>query len=123
MKSIEEIMAIRDKMKAQISNRDNADDSTETRIVVGLATCGIAAGAVPVFNAFVEEVQKRNLKNVRVVRSGCLGMCKLEPMVEVFVPGEEKVTYVYITPDKVKKIMDDHIEKGKVCSEFLIQEA
>ncbi|HHX49608.1 MAG TPA: (2Fe-2S) ferredoxin domain-containing protein [Clostridiales bacterium] len=123
MKSIEEIMAIRDKMKAQISNRDNADDSTETRIVVGLATCGIAAGAVPVFNAFVEEVQKRNLENVRVVRSGCLGMCKLEPMVEVFVPGEEKVTYVYITPDKVKKIMDDHIEKGKVCSEFLIQEA
>ena len=123
MKSIEEIMAIRDKMKAQISNRDNADDSTETPIVVGHATCGIASGAVPVFIAFVEEVQKRNLENVRVVRSGCLGMCKLEPMVEVFVPGEEKVTYVYITPDKVKKIMDDHIEKGKVCSEFLIQEA
>lgn len=123
MKSIEEIKAIRDKMQAQILNRDNTDESKETRIVVGLATCGIAAGAVPVFNAFVEEVQKRNLKDVKVIRSGCLGMCKLEPMVEIFVPGEEKVTYVYITPDKVKKIMDQHIGKGIICSEFLIQEA
>lgn len=123
MKSIEEIKAIRDKMQAQILNRDNTDEEKETRIVVGLATCGIAAGAVPVFNTFVEEVQKRRLSNVKVIRSGCLGMCKLEPMVEVYVPGEEKVTYVYLTPDRAKIVMEKHILNGKVCSEFLIQEA
>lgn len=121
MKSINDIKAIRDKMQAQILNRDNTDPEKETRVVVGLATCGIASGAVPVFNAFVEEVQKRNLKDVKVVRSGCLGMCKLEPMVEVFIPGQEKVTYVYLTPEKARNIIAQHLVAGNVCKEYLIQ--
>ncbi|MGI6594790.1 MAG: (2Fe-2S) ferredoxin domain-containing protein [Christensenellales bacterium] len=120
MKTIQEINAIRDRVKKEIANRNN---TKATRIVVGFATCGIAAGATPVFDAFVTEVKKHNLKNVEVIKSGCLGMCKYEPMVEILVPGENEVTYVHLTPDKVAKIVEQHLVNGKVCSEFLIQEA
>ena len=119
MKSIADIKAIRDRMQAQIILRDNPD-SNETRIVVGMATCGISAGARPVFNALVDEVAARNLANVKVSRAGCLGMCKLEPIIEVFVPGQEKVTYVHVTPDKAKTIIANHIVNGNICKDYLI---
>ena len=119
MKSIADIKAIRDRMQAQIILRDNPD-SNETRIVVGMATCGISAGARPVFNALVDEVAARNLANVKVSRAGCLGMCKLEPIIEVFVPGQEKVTYVHVTPEKAKNIIANHIVNGNVCKDYLI---
>lgn len=122
MKSIAEINAIRDKMKAQIENRDNTDESAETRIVVGMATCGIAAGALPVFNEFVEEVHSKGLAKVKVTRSGCLGMCKLEPIVEIYAPGQDKVTYVKVTADKAKEIIKKHIVGGEICSEYLANE-
>ncbi|MBD9255145.1 MAG: (2Fe-2S) ferredoxin domain-containing protein, partial [Ruthenibacterium lactatiformans] len=89
MKSLEELAAIRDKMKQTVNTREAAHDST--RVVVGMATCGIAAGARPVLNAFLEEVAKRELKNVTVSQTGCIGVCRLEPIVEVYVPGQEKV--------------------------------
>lgn len=120
MKSIADIKAIRDKMQAQIVLRDNKDAEQETRIVVGMATCGISAGARPVFNTLVDEVAQRNLKNVKVTRSGCLGMCALEPIVEVFVPGQEKVTYVHIDPDKARNIIASHIVNGNVCADYMI---
>lgn len=120
MKTIADIKAIRDKMQAQIINRDNSDANAETRIVVGLATCGIAAGARPVFNELVEQVQNRNLKSVKVIRTGCLGMCKLEPIVEVFVPGEPKVTYIKVDTQKAKDIIAQHIVAGKVCTDYLV---
>ena len=120
MKSIADIKAIRDKMQAQIVLRDNKDAEQETRIVVGMATCGISAGARPVFNTLVDEVAQRNLKNVKVTRSGCLGMCALEPIVEVFVPGQEKVTYVHIDPDKARNIIASHIVNGNICTEYMI---
>ena len=120
MKSIAEIKAIRDKMQAQIVLRDNQDAEQETRIVVGMATCGISAGARPVFNTLVDEVAQRNLKNVKVTRSGCLGMCALEPIVEVFVPGQDKVTYVHIDPDKARNIIASHIVNGNICTEYMI---
>ena len=118
MKSIADIKAIREKMQAQIMNRDNFSAEAETRVVVGMATCGIAAGARPVFNELVDQVQKRGLDNVKVTRAGCLGMCKLEPIVEVFVPGQEKVTYVKMTPDKAKRVVEEHLKGGKVITEF-----
>ena len=74
MKSIADIKAIRDKMKGQINLRDNKDAEQETRIVVGMATCGISAGARPVFNAFVDDIASRQLRNVKVTRTGCMGM-------------------------------------------------
>ena len=72
MKSLAELQAIRDKMRQQIDLRDSGDD--RIRVVVGMATCGIAAGARPVLNAFLEEVDKRELKNVTVSQTGCIGV-------------------------------------------------
>ncbi len=119
MKSIAEIKAIKEKMQSRIIIRENSDEN-EIRIVVGMATCGISAGARPVFNTLIEEVAKRNLKNVKVTRAGCLGMCKLEPIVEVFVPNKEKVTYVHVDSEKAQNIIVNHIVNGNVCSDYLI---
>ena len=110
MKSLEELMAIRDKARAAMTDREGNGDGI--RIVVGMATCGIAAGARPVLNAFVEEVAKRGLKNVTVAQTGCIGMCQHEPIVEVFEPGKEKVTYVKMTAEKVPEIVANHIVNG-----------
>ena len=118
MKSIEELMALRDAAKAKMTARD---DSTEvTRIVVGMATCGIAAGARPVMNKFVEEIAKRNLSHVTVSQTGCIGMCQYEPIVEVLEPGKEKVTYVNMTAEKATKVVVDHIVNGNPVTEYTV---
>ena len=118
MKTLEELMALRDAAKANLTARD---DSTEiTRVVVGMATCGIAAGARPVMNKFVEETAKRNLTNVTVAQTGCIGMCQYEPIAEVMVPGKEKVTYVQLTEEKVARIVADHIVNGTPVAEYTI---
>ena len=118
MKSLEELKALREKMQKQMGVRDN--DENSIRILVGMATCGIAAGARPVMQAFLEEVSKRNLKNVVVQQTGCIGVCRLEPIAEVFVPGKEKVTYVKLNPDMVPRIISDHIVNGQVVTEYTI---
>ena len=118
MKSLEELKAIRDKMKKQMDLRDSSEDNI--RVVVGMATCGIAAGARPVMTAFLDEIDKRGLKNVTVSQTGCIGVCRLEPIVEVFVPGQEKVTYVKMTPDKVASIVSEHLVNGRVVTEYTI---
>ena len=118
MKSLEELMAIRDKAKATMTDREGTGDGI--RIVVGMATCGIAAGARPVLNAFVEEVAKRNLRNVTVAQTGCIGMCQYEPIVEVFQPGKEKVTYVKMTADKVPTVVTDHIVNGNPVVDYTV---
>lgn len=118
MKSIEELMALRDAAKAKMTARD---DSTEiTRIVVGMATCGIAAGARPVMNKFVEEIAKRNLSHVTVSQTGCIGMCQYEPIVEVLEPGKEKVTYVNMTAEKATKVVVEHIVNGNPVAEYTV---
>ena len=118
MKSIEELMALRDAAKAKMTARD---DSTEvTRIVVGMATCGIAAGARPVMNKFVEEIAKRNLPHVTVSQTGCIGMCQYEPIVEVLEPGKEKVTYVNMTAEKATKVVVEHIVNGNPVAEYTV---
>ena len=119
MKTLEELMAIRDKTKQRMTVREDTGDAA-IRIVVGMATCGIAAGARPVLNAFVDEVAKRNLKGVSVTQTGCIGMCQYEPIVEVLQPGKEKVTYVKMTADKVAKIVNDHIVNGNPVVEYTI---
>ena len=119
MKTIADIQAIREKMKSQIVVRDK-DTSNDIRIIVGMATCGISAGARPVFNTLMDEVANRQLSNVKVVRTGCLGMCTLEPIVEVLEPGKEKVTYCRVTPAKAKEIIDRHIVGGNICTQYLI---
>ena len=118
MKSLEELKAIRERMQKQVGLREADDDSI--RVVVGMATCGIAAGARPVLEAFLQEIDKRELKNVTVTQTGCIGVCRLEPIVEVYVPGEEKVTYVKMTPDKVPTVVSEHLVNGRVVSDYTI---
>ncbi len=116
MKSLAELAAIREKMKDKIVLREGTND---TRIVVGMATCGIAAGARPVLSAFVEGVSKEGLGDtVTVSQTGCIGICRYEPVVEVFQPGVEKVTYVKMTPEKAAKVLEQHIKGGKVVTEY-----
>lgn len=118
MKSIEELMALRDAAKAKMTARD---DSTEvTRVVVGMATCGIAAGARPVMNKFTEEIEKRNLSHVTVSQTGCIGMCQYEPIVEVLEPGKEKVTYVKMTAEKAARVVLEHIVNGNPVAEYTV---
>ena len=120
MKSLAELEAIRNKVVSNVTMRK---DDHAIRVVVGMATCGIAAGARPVMNAFVEEIAKRNLEHVSVVQTGCIGVCRLEPTVEIMVPGEEKVTYVKMTPEKVAKVVAEHLVNNRVVKEYTIGEA
>ena len=121
MKSLAELAAIREKMKDKIVLREG---SSTTRIVVGMATCGIAAGARPVLNAFVDGVNKEGLASEVVVsQTGCIGICQYEPVVEVYKAGEEKVTYVKMTVEKAEKILKEHIKGGKVVAEYTITAA
>ena len=119
MKSLAELEAIRKATLSRINLRTE-DDSSTTRVVVGMATCGIAAGARPVMLSFVDEINKRKLQHVTVSQTGCIGMCRLEPMVDVIVPGQEKVTYVHVKPEMVERIVDDHIIHGRPVHEYTI---
>ena len=118
MKSLAELAAIRARMMDQVNLRK--DDNVDTRVVVGMATCGIAAGARPVMLAFIEELKKRGIENVTVAQTGCVGMCRLEPMVEIYVKDQEKVTYVHMDPDKVARVVGEHIVNGKPVDEYTI---
>lgn len=119
MKSIADIQAIREKMQSEIIMRDNKDVD-EIKVVVGMGTCGLAAGSRSVYNALVDEVLTRNLRNVKISRSGCLGSCNCEPIVEVHEPNKEKVTYRRVTPEKVVDIVVNHLVGGKVCADYLL---
>lgn len=119
MKTIAEIQAIREDMRKRIFIRDNSDENVETRLVVGMGTCGINAGAKSVFDALVEEVVSRQLEKVRVYRSGCQGMCDYEPTVEVYVPGKPKVVYGKMTPEKAVEVVEKHIVGGKPVEKYL----
>ena len=118
MKSLAELQALREQMKGKVGIRHDGDSSI--RVVVGMATCGIAAGARPVLAAFTEEVGKRGLTNVSVGQTGCIGICQYEPVVEVFEPGKEKVTDVKVTPGMVPTIVSQHLVNGTPVSEYTI---
>ena len=118
MKSLAELQAIRNRMIEQVNMRK--DDNIDTRIVVGMATCGIAAGARPVMLEFVEELKRRGLENVTVAQTGCIGMCRLEPMLEVYEKDQEKVTYVHMSPEKVARVVTEHIVNGRPVEEYTI---
>ncbi|MCR4692770.1 MAG: (2Fe-2S) ferredoxin domain-containing protein [Firmicutes bacterium] len=118
MKSLAELQEIRNRALNQVNLRKERADGI--RIVVGMATCGIAAGARPVLNAFVREVETRKLTDVMVTQTGCIGMCRLEPIVEVYVPGEKKVTYVHMTEDKVARVVTEHIINNRPVTEYTV---
>ena len=119
MKSLAELQAIRDRAKAQLDLRK--ENPNAARVLVGMATCGIAAGARPVLNAFTEEIAKRGLtQDVTVTQTGCIGICQYEPVVEVEIPGEDKVTYVKVAPEMVARIVNDHLVNHNVVTEYTI---
>ena len=118
MKSLAELQAIKEKMKDKVILREGMN---HVRVVVGMATCGIAAGARPVLSAFVEGVNAAGLNDkVSVSQTGCIGICQFEPVVEVFESGKEKVTYVKMTAEKVKTVIEQHLKGGKVVAEYTI---
>lgn len=118
MKTIEDLKKIREDMQSKISLRK--EDEGSLRVVVGMATCGIAAGARPVLEALVNEVGRRQLKNIVVTQTGCIGVCRLEPIVEVFEQGKEKVTYVKMDAEKARHIVSEHLVNGRVVEELTI---
>ena len=117
MKSLAELQAIRDRAKMAVNVRENSE--AKTRVLVGMATCGIAAGARPVLNTLAQEVQSRGLTNkISVTQTGCIGLCQYEPIVEVMEPGKEKVTYVKMNPDKALEVMERHLIGGHPVEKY-----
>ena len=118
MKTLAELQAIKEKMKNKVVLREG---SGEIRVVVGMATCGIAAGARPVLNAFVEGINDSDLAGkVTVSQTGCIGICEYEPVVEVYEADKEKVTYVKMTPEKAQEVIEKHLKGGKVIASYTI---
>ena len=121
MKSLAELQAIKDKMKDKVVLREGCG---EKRVVVGMATCGISAGARPVLNAFVEAVNEGGLaEKVAVSQTGCIGICQFEPVVEIHEAGKDKVTYVKMTAEKAKEVVEKHLKGGNVIAEYTIASA
>lgn len=118
MKTLEELKAIRDRMQGQVGLR--SEDETQTRVVVGMATCGIASGARPVLTTLSDLVQEKNLSNIAVTQTGCIGLCQYEPIVEIFEPGKEKVTYVNMDPDKARDVVEQHLMHGQIVKDYVI---
>ncbi|MCI8659856.1 MAG: (2Fe-2S) ferredoxin domain-containing protein [Lachnospiraceae bacterium] len=122
MKSLEELKAIRNKMQGQVGLR--AEDHNHTRVVVGMATCGIASGARPVLNALSTLVQEKGLTGkVAVTQTGCIGLCQYEPIVEVTEPGKQKITYIKMNADKAAEIVERHLIGGHVVEEYTLNSA
>ena len=118
MKSLAELAAIRERMQSKVVIREGA---AATRVVVGMATCGIAAGARPVLNAFVEGVNKEGLSDkITVTQTGCIGICQYEPVVEIYEAGKDKVTYVKMSPEKAKEVVEKHLKGGSAIADYTI---
>ncbi|NLM78997.1 MAG: (2Fe-2S) ferredoxin domain-containing protein [Ruminococcaceae bacterium] len=116
MKSLAELESIRQKAKENLAARNNGG----RKVVVGMATCGIAAGARPVMNALVEELRVRGIHDVSVTMTGCIGVCRLEPIVEIIEENGDKVTYVKMDPQKAKRVVAEHIVNGRICADLTI---
>lgn len=116
-KSIEDLKRIREEALKNLNVREN--EGKGARIVVGMGTCGISAGARPVLNALVEEINRRGLKDIKVVQTGCIGMCRLEPMFDVYM-NDQKVTYVDMTAEKARQVVVEHLTNNKVIEEYTI---
>lgn len=121
MKSLEELRAIREKMQGQVGMRSESEAGT--RVIVGMATCGIASGARPVLTTLSDAVLNNKLEKVTVTQTGCIGLCQYEPIVEVLEPGKEKVTYVKMNPEKALEVVEKHLIRGQVVVEYTIQNA
>ena len=119
MKSLEDLKKLREEALKKVEMREGGKDY---RVVVGMATCGIAAGARPVLNKLVEETAEKGY-NCTITQTGCIGMCVYEPIVEVFDKDEGHTTYVHVDPDKAVKILEEHVGKGNIVEEYTVEAA
>ncbi|HBQ63508.1 MAG TPA: ferredoxin [Clostridiales bacterium] len=117
MRSLNELEEIRKKVLDKVALRKAAGG---VRVVVGMATCGIAAGAQPVMNTFIEEISKRGIANTSVTMTGCIGACRLEPIVEIFQADGKRTTYVKMTPEKARQVVAGHLVNGRIVSEYTV---
>lgn len=115
-KSIADLTKIREE---SLKNMQLREKNNGIRVVVGMGTCGISAGARQVLSAIVEELNKRGLNEIKVVQTGCIGMCRLEPMFDVYI-GNEKVTYVNMTPEKARQVVVEHFVNKHIINEYTI---
>jgi len=116
MKSLEDLKALREKLQSDIRVRENDG----TKIIIGMGTCGIAAGAREVMAAILDELAVRKLKNVQVQQTGCIGMCEKEVLVDVVRPGEPRITYGNVKPVDVKRIIADHVINGRIIEDLVV---
>ena len=122
MKTLAELQAIRDKARAQIGIRE--EDKDAVRVLVGMATCGIASGARPVLTALSNLVQEKGLTDrVSVTQTGCIGLCQYEPIVEVMEPGKPKVTYIKMTAEKAAEVVERHLIGGHIVENYTLNSA
>lgn len=120
IKSLDELKALRDKLKSSISLREASDSEANIKVIVGMATCGIAAGARTTFNAIIEEAKNLGINNLTLVQSGCMGSCFAEPTVEVIVPGQEAILYGNVDEEKGREIVRKHIKNGELVQDLII---
>ncbi|MFW6386883.1 MAG: (2Fe-2S) ferredoxin domain-containing protein [Bacillota bacterium] len=116
MKSLDELNELKEKARREMKTRDNEKKPT---LIVGMGTCGIAAGARKILQAVLKEVEKRNL-DVRVTQTGCIGMCEKEPLLDVKIPGEDRITYGNLKPEDVNNIIVEHVINGNVVQDLAV---
>ena len=109
--------SIGDKIKRTMLLREG---SGRAKVIVHMGTCGIAAGARPVMKALMDEIEKRDVKDVILTISSCAGLCSREPMVTVELQGEPAVKYVDMTPDKAKEVFAEHVLGGKIVTAYAL---
>jgi NADP-reducing hydrogenase subunit HndB len=121
IKSLDELRAIRDGMKKQVDLREKGESTDDMiEILVGLATCGIAAGARETMNAFTEEIERLKIDNVKIIKVGCMGYCHSEPTVQLSIPGQEPTLYGNVNGDVAKDIIEQHVLNGKLVDEHVL---
>ena len=116
IKSLEDLRKIKADSQLQTKARKNND----TQVIIGMGTCGIAAGAREVMTAVLEELAKRNLNNVSVLQTGCIGMCQKEPLMDIVRPGEDRVTYGPVDAADVHRIIADHLVNGNIVEDLVV---
>ena len=116
IKSLEDLR----KIKAESQLQTKARKSNDTQVIIGMGTCGIAAGAREVMTAVLEELAKRNLNNVSVLQTGCIGMCQKEPLMDIVRPGEDRVTYGSVYPTDVPRIIAEHLVNGNIVEDLVV---
>jgi NADP-reducing hydrogenase subunit HndB len=115
--TIEDLKAIQEKVKQQKILREGVSNS---RIIIHMGTCGIAAGAREVMKALLDEIEQKSVKDVIVTTSGCAGLCSREPMATVEIAGKPPVKYINLSGDKIRRILNDHVLSGKILTEFAL---